>query len=131
MEIIPPTKIKIVDIKGKGRGIIATQDIKKEEIIEHCPVLFLSEKEIQFLDHESDVLKFYYLSQSGINKHCIMLGYGSLYNHSSDPNADIDYDTEDPKNFLMFVAIKDIPAGEEIVFDYEFEDEKEEFLDLP
>ena len=34
MEILPPEKIKISDIKGKGRGVIATKDIKKGEIIE-------------------------------------------------------------------------------------------------
>jgi len=131
MEIIPPRKIKIMPIKGKGRGVFAMEDIKEGEIIEYCPIIFLSEKEIKFLDNESDILKFYYLFQYAIDKHCIMLGYGSIYNHSKDnPNADIDYDTEDPKSFLIFTAIKDIKAGEEIVYDYEFDTGKEEFLKL-
>ena len=132
MEIIHPQKIKIQNVKGKGRGVFATQDIKKDEIIEYCPVIFLSDKEIEFLDNSSDILKFYYLFQYAIEKHCIMLGYRSIYNHNKEnPNADIDYDTEDPKNFLIFTAIKDIKAGEEIVYDYEFDTGKEEFLDLP
>ena len=32
MEILPPKKIKIVDIQGKGRGVIATEDIKEGRI---------------------------------------------------------------------------------------------------
>ena len=130
MEIYPPKKIKLVDIQGKGRGVIATQDIKKDEIIEYCPIIFLSDKEVDFLENKSDILKFYYLWQCTINKHCLMLGYGSLYNHSLNPNADIDYNTEKSENHLLFQAIKDIKAGEEIVYDYEFENNKEEFLEI-
>jgi uncharacterized protein len=130
MEILPPKKIKIVDIKGKGRGVVATEDIKKDEIIEYCPVIFLSDEEVNFLKNDSKVLKFYYLWQYAIDKHCLMLGYGSLYNHSKNPNADVDYDTKEPKNYLIFEAIKDIKAGEEISMDYEFDDNKEDFLKL-
>ncbi len=128
MEISPPKKIKIVDIQGKGRGVVATQDIKKDEIIECCPIIFLSDKEIDFFESKSDVLKFYYLWQCAINKHCLMLGYGSLYNHSLSPNSDVDYNTEKSENHLFFYATKDIKAGEEIVYDYEFDDNKEDFL---
>ena len=57
-----------------------------------------------------------------------MLGYGSLYNHSKNLNANIDYDVKELKNYLFFQAIKDIKAGEEISYDYEFDDDKEDFL---
>ncbi len=131
MEISPPQKIKIADVKGMGRGVFATQDIKKDEVIEYCPILSLSDKEVDFIKDHSDILKFYYLWQYEIEKHCIMLGYGSLYNHNNNPNADVDYNVIDHQNYLIFTAIKDIPAGEEIVYDYNFDDGKEEFLDLP
>jgi len=131
MEILPPKKIKIVDIKGKGRGVVATEDIAKGEIIETCPIIFISDKEAKMIEKNPDVLKYYYLWQYSINKHCIMLGYGSIYNHSKEnPNADIDYNTENPQNYLIFEAIKDIKAGQEIVMDYEFDNNKEEFLKL-
>jgi SET domain-containing protein len=131
MEIVPPTKIKVIDIKGKGRGVVATQDISNGEIIEYCPIIPISKKEADFLENESENLKYYYLFQYATNKYCIMLGYGSVYNHSLEPNADVDYDISEPKNYLFFQAIKDIKAGEEIVFDYEFDDNKEDFLALP
>jgi uncharacterized protein len=129
MEILPPQKIKVVDIEGKIRGVIATQDIKSGEIIEVCPIVFISKKEADFFEKENSALKYYYLQQTATNKYCIMFGYGSLYNHSFSPNADIDYNEEIPENFLFFKAIKDIKAGEEIVFDYEFDNNVVEFLD--
>ncbi len=132
MEILPPQKIKIIDIKGKGRGVVAIKPIKAGEIIEYSPIIFLSDKEIEFLGNESkfDILKFYYLYQAETDKHCIMLGYASLYNHSNNPNAKIDYDINESQNFVFFRALKDIIVDEEIVFDYEFVSGEEEFLKL-
>lgn len=37
--------IAVIDIKGKGRGVIATKFIQKEEIIEICPVIILNKEE--------------------------------------------------------------------------------------
>lgn len=131
MEIFPPKKIKIADVKGKGRGVIATENIFKGEVIEYCPIIPISNNEVSFFKNESENIKYYYLFQYAINRHCIMLGYGSIYNHSKYPNADVDYDVREPKNYLLFEAIKDIKPGEEISIDYEFDNDKEEFLDLP
>ena len=83
-----------------------------------------------FLKIKSKILKYYYLWQYAINKYCLMLGYGSIYNHSLAPNADVDYNTQSPENYLTFQAIKDIKTGEEILIDYEFDDNKEDFLKL-
>jgi SET domain-containing protein len=44
-----------------------------------------------------------------------MLGYGSFYNHSSDPSAEYIEEVEDT---LTFKALREIPAGEEITIDY-------------
>ncbi|KKP33090.1 MAG: hypothetical protein A2312_03625 [Candidatus Staskawiczbacteria bacterium RIFOXYB2_FULL_32_9] len=130
MEIFPPKKIKIVDVPGKGRGVVALEDIEKDEIIEICPILFISKKEVDFIKNNSEILKYYYLWQYAINKYCLMLGYGSIYNHSLTPNADVDYNIKNPKNYLIFEAIKDIKVGEEILIDYEFDENKEDFLKL-
>ncbi|MDO8554982.1 MAG: SET domain-containing protein-lysine N-methyltransferase [bacterium] len=128
MDILPPQKIKVIDIKGKGRGVVATQDIQAGETIEVCPIVFLSKKEIDFLENESDVLRFYYLIQPETEKCCVMFGYGSIYNHSLSPNAEIDYNEKIAENFLFFKTIKDIKAGEEIVFNYQFDNGIVDFL---
>jgi hypothetical protein len=130
MEIFPPKKIKIKKIKEKDRGVVATRNIKKGEVIEYCPVVFLSKKEINLFKSPSAVLHFYYLWQYAIDKYCLMLGYGALYNHSLTPNADVDYNTKKIKDYVVFKAIKNIRKGEEIVYDYEFDNNKEEFLKL-
>jgi len=128
IQILPPQKIKVIDIKGKGRGVVATQEIKKEEIIEYCPIVFISKKEVAFFKKERAVLFFYYLIQPEKRKFALMLGYGSIYNHSKNPNAEIDYDTKQVKDYLFFKALRKINAGEEILFDYQFDGDKEDFL---
>lgn len=128
MEIFPPKGIKVIEIKGKGRGVTATRDINEGEIIEFCPIIFISKKETAFFEEEKTTLNFYYLQQPETKKVCLMLGYGSLYNHSKNPNAEIDYDIKRLKDYLFFRALRKIKAGEEIVFDYQFDNNKEEFL---
>ena len=45
--------------------------------------------------------------------------YGRLMNHSSQsPNVAMKVVTHDRKPFVVFVAIKEIPVGQEIVYDY-------------
>ena len=42
---------------------------------------------------------------------------GGFYNHSKDPNVDWDIDLSE--RVVQFVAVKDIKAGEELLFNYE------------
>ena len=121
-----PTKVMLVDIKGKGRGVVATQLIKKGEVIEICPTIVLSNLESEFIRTRSNKLKFYALELLKENVHVLHLGYGMLYNHSPEPNAEIEYDGSD---FVVFRSLKDVNPGEEVVYDYGF-DEQEEFLQL-
>jgi len=130
MEIIPPTKIKIIEIAGKGRGVLATQKINKGEVIETCPIIPISDKEADFIQNQSENLKYYYLFQEDLKRCCIMLGYGSIYNHSLTPNADIDYPEEKSEKYLQFKALRNIEVDEEIVFDYEFDNNVADFLKL-
>ncbi len=128
MEINPPVKIKVLEVEGKGRGVVATEDINEGEIIEYCPIVFITKEEAEFFEKGKTVLNFYYMQQPEINQVCLMLGYGCIYNHSQTPNAEVDYDTASPKDFLYFKALRKISAGEEIVYDYQFDNNKEEFL---
>ena len=45
----------------------------------------------------------------------LALGYGSLYNHSYQPNARYD---DQPAGAMTFTALRDIRAGEEITINY-------------
>ncbi|OIO61417.1 MAG: hypothetical protein AUJ47_09625 [Candidatus Marinimicrobia bacterium CG1_02_48_14] len=128
MDLHPPKKIKICEIKDKGRGVISTENIAQGEIIETCPLIILGEQDSQFIGEKSDTLRHYHLYQQKFNRNCIMLGYASLYNHSFEPNSDIEYENDPKAKILIFRAIKDIGVGEEITWDYNFDNNIVEFM---
>lgn len=97
----------------KIRGLLATKDIKKGQVIERCPVILLRSKHDTYIDHTA--LKNYYFYW---NRHqsAVVLGYGSLMNHSYKPNAQYVYNYH--KKIMVFRAIKHIKKGEEIFINY-------------
>ncbi len=100
----------------KIRGIIATQNIKRGEIIEKCPVIFVNRKNEEAALKQTVLWKYYY----DWNKkfHCIVLGYGSLINHSYTPNARYVFDYKNKS--LIYKAYKNIKPNEEITVNYNF-----------
>jgi hypothetical protein len=128
MSIVPPSKIKIIEIHGKGRGVVATKKINTGEVIEVCPLLVLSDVDATHTTTQSDHLKFYALELTKMNKQVLHLGYGMIYNHSFEPNAEIEYEPSD--NFIIFRALTDIEPEEEITYNYDFVDNMVEFLPM-
>lgn len=106
-EISPPSAIRIGESQV-GRAVFAEAAIAKGETIELCPVLGLAE------DDARGVLTDYVVDD-GSGGQVLMLGYGSLYNHSDDPNAEYVHEADDA---YAFVATRDIAAGEEITITY-------------
>lgn len=107
-----PTKIEIKESPNKGLGVFAKEQISKDEIIEMCPLIKLD------VPHNSDVLddyRFYYPKESNNPYYIISLGYGSLYNHNDQNNAD--WRDGKPMTFEFF-ALRDIEPGEEICISY-------------
>ena len=108
-----PITIKISQIHE--RGVFATTDIKKDEIIEMCPVIVISREDRLVL--EKTIIDEYAYQWGEDSSGCaIALGNGSLYNHSYEPNAIYE------KNFnaktLIIRAYKDIKEGAEIFINY-------------
>ncbi|MFH1007203.1 MAG: SET domain-containing protein-lysine N-methyltransferase [Candidatus Latescibacterota bacterium] len=128
MDIHPPKKVKVVRIKGKGRGVVAAEQIRSGEIIEVCPLLILSDLDAEHAITKSDCLKFYALELVKTHKQVLHLGYGMIYNHSSNPNSEIEYQAGE--DFIIFRALVGIEPGQEITYDYDFNDNKVEFLPL-
>jgi uncharacterized protein len=112
--IFPPTKIYIAESKipKSGRGVFAASDIKKGEIIEEAPILVLKFED--FIDTRWNLLFEYYFWMDKFVVLC--LGYGSLYNHSTQSNCQ--YKISKEEKLIRFTAIKYIKKDEEICFNY-------------
>lgn len=95
------------------RGMIAAKDIKKGAILEKCPIIRIPKKEMPHL--LQTVLQNYYFDWTR-EHHVIVLGYGSLINHSYTPNAAYKWDYKN-KHLIMY-AISSIRAGEEVMINY-------------
>lgn len=115
--IYPPKKIYLSKskIKNAGRGVFASQDIGKNDIIEICPTLEVPANDV-FNLKESILVTYYFSFDDDKDMLFIALGYGSIYNHSYEPNTTYKKISKD--NVLEFKAIKDIRKGEEITVNY-------------
>lgn len=96
-----------------NRGVFATRDIKKGELIHEAPVIAYPNEEHV---HIEKTLLADYAFEYGKNHTAILLGYGMLFNHSYQPNAR--YEINFPHHTFDFYAYTDIKAGEEILINY-------------
>jgi SET domain-containing protein len=117
-------RLSVRDAGEKGRGVFADEPIRKGEVIEVCPVVVLS------LEDEAKIAATVldrYLHVWGEDKMgtCLALGYGAIYNHSSNPNAVGCEVTE--RSQIEIVALRDIAKGEQIFIDYQWEDDEYHF----
>ncbi|MBP1155720.1 MULTISPECIES: SET domain-containing protein [unclassified Paenibacillus] len=96
-----------------NRGVFATQDISKGALIHEAPVIPYPNEDHDFI--EKTILADY-VYEYGANHTAILLGYGSLFNHSYTPNAT--YDINFNNHTFEFYAYTDINAGDEILINY-------------
>lgn len=105
------------------RGVFATRDIAKGELIHEAPVVAYENEEHE---HIEKTILADYVFQYGANHTAILLGYGSLFNHSYTPNAT--YEISFEKHTFDFYAYTDIKAGEEILINYNGEEDCDDIL---
>lgn len=96
-----------------NRGVFATRDIKKGELIHEAPVISYSNDQHQYIEQ---TLLADYAFEYGINHSAILLGYGMLFNHSYEPNSTYEINFEN--STFDFYAYTNIKAGEEILINY-------------
>jgi SET domain-containing protein len=102
---------------SRGRGVFAARQFLAGELIEVCPVIALSSDDAARLD--ATHLYNYYFGWGADNKGAaIALGFGSLYNHSYDPNAA--YQKNQTDSTISIIAVKPIAPDEEILIKYNF-----------
>lgn len=116
-KILPPDKIYISKslIPGAGRGVFAKFAFKKGELIEECPVIEIAVHDPSNTNEGTLITYFYYFGTIKERAN-LALGFGSLYNHTYEPNAT--YSENHKEKTMSFVALKDIKSGEEITVNY-------------
>lgn len=108
-------KIEIKRISArKGKGVFAMKNFKPGDLIEKAPVLKLTPTERKQAE-KTEMLRYLYPWRS-TRSAAVVWGYGSIYNHSFDPNADWKQNFRD--NTMVYKAIKPIKKGEEILVNY-------------
>jgi uncharacterized protein len=112
-------------VAKKGRGVFAVHDFKVGDVIENCPVLIFTPKERKHL--EKTLLNYYVYPWRSTRGAAVVLGYGSIYNHSFSPNAD--WKQNFKTQSMVFRAIKNIKKGAEITVNYNSEPDDQTPID--
>lgn len=89
-----------------GYGVFAGKKLRKGEIIEECYIIISRGGDKKLEDYYFDVER----------KYAIFTGFGIVYNHSEDPNAD--YHINAKRKLVTIVADRTIQKGEEIFISY-------------
>lgn len=119
MKITPSDKVYLANSKipQAGRGVFASQRIKKNELIEICLVYVLPRKDYPVV--KKTTLRNYYFMWGKVTA-AICFGFGSFYNHSYEPNAT--YKKRIKEKLIEFIAIKNIKKDDEITVNYNYGD---------
>ena len=98
-----------------GRGVFSGEVLEDGDLIEICPALVLPENDLPVI-HGTRLHDYYFLWGDEQKQCAIALGYGSLYNHSYEPNARylIDYE----QDTIDFYCIRRIGPSDEITVNY-------------
>jgi len=117
--IYPSEKIYLAlsKIPKAGRGVFARERIKKDEIIEVCPVIELPKS--NYIHLKQTLLRNYYFMWENKDTVAIGLGFSSLYNHSYD-KSNATYKKIFDEKTILFVALQEIPKDQEILVNYNF-----------
>lgn len=101
-------QIAVHKSKTHGFGVFAEKKIRKGEKIEEC--YFLLSK------GGDKVLDDFYFEAEGKFKYALLTGYGIIYNHDDEPNADYNFNYK--KRIVTIDAVRTIQKGEEIFVTY-------------
>lgn len=102
------SKIRLGNSPVHGKGVFSEGYFTPGDIIETVPLIFFDREELG----DTSILREYDISFN--DKNAIMLGYGSIYNHSDDNNALWEFDNEN----LIIKCVKPIYRGDEIFVTY-------------
>lgn len=95
-----------------GRGAFALNRIKEGDIVERCPAIEVTDRDVG-----GELLNYVFYG-SEENRRLVAMGYGMLFNHSSDPNVAYYRQETSLGVELVIYALRDISKGEEMFYNY-------------
>ncbi len=118
MQRIP--SLYVTESEIHGRGVFTSSEIEKETLIEICPVIVIPEKDLELI-HQTILHDYYFYWGEDEKDGAIVLGFGSMYNHSNSPNIYCIVNEESLS--FEYYALRTIKAGEELLIDYSGDDD--------
>jgi SET domain-containing protein len=105
-------------VPGKGRGVFTVKAIRKGALIEVAPVVPIGRKSVpEGAPPDGYVLEWDEKKKG--REYAMVLGYVMLYNHSGQPNIFLESDLANET--VTVTALRDIKAGEELLWNYNCE----------
>jgi SET domain-containing protein len=119
MKVIKPRyPLYLKKVKDRGWAVFCSEPIPKGRVFETSPIIMLEGKHSNRLTPTSiNEYQFEFRGKST----ALVLGYGSLYNHSKKANCD--YRINKRSRTYSFYSTKPIPANTEITHNYHWDQE--------
>jgi SET domain-containing protein len=106
-------KLKVRVTKSMGRGMFATEAIKKGVCVHSAEIVLFKCSEIQRIKKLGQ-----YVYNFDSTHSALALGYGSLFNHSFNSNLCAQYREKSDRWVLTYIATRDIKKGEQLFIYY-------------
>lgn len=115
--------LEVRSVQGMGRGVFARRAIARDTaVLRDCTLAISPQDKAMLLQTRLD--DYYFEDDSG--GAFLVLGMSSLLNHSFlAPNVEQEWEETPEGMVIVFRALRDIKAGEQLFFDYEFREDDE------
>jgi len=107
--------LEVRDTRDRGRGVFSVVHFQEGVCIERSPVIEIPEDEIIHI-RRTVIHNYFFKWGNELKDGAIALGFGSLFNHSYNPNAH--YRLQPRERIIAFYSLRPIQPGEEITINY-------------
>jgi SET domain-containing protein len=114
MELYKSPKIVVKSSNVHGFGVFTKENLKEGELLEECHLYKFNTTDFTQIDLGITPIVQQYPARIPTNPWVIVLGYGSIFNHSDTPNTF----RKGENNLYKFFAKADIAAGSELFINY-------------
>ena len=113
--------VEVRDAEGMGRGVFAVSHIPADTLLFSDPVMLVPEEQCP-KGSVLDAIVFLWseVMDDGLNLNAIVLGMGTMLNHSKSPNVIVWFDQNPDR--VDFFALRDIEPGEQLTHDYNYDE---------